>query len=75
MKEEPKRFSTVKRAQKKANAARLASRKVMAFHRKHIVPGAGVRIGPASRAVMVLLGAIYYDGKPQFGALAATAQY
>ncbi len=65
----------MKSAAKKRNSSRLASRKIMAFYRKHVGPTAGVRIGPASRAVMFLLGADYYDGKPQFGALAAMAKH
>lgn len=47
----------------------------MRFYRKHIGPGAGVRIGDASRAVMEFLGARFYDGHPRFGALKAMAEH
>lgn len=65
----------MKRTRKQANSARLASRKILAFHRKHIGPTQGIKIGDASKAVMALLGVKDRTGNLKLGALSAIASH
>ena len=65
----------MKRAQKSANSARLASRKIMAFHRLHIGPTPGVKISDAARAILALLKVERLRGNLKLTALAAIARY
>lgn len=61
---------------KKANASRLASRKLMAFHRRHIGSTQGMKRGDVARAILALLKIDHTGGGSlKLSALAAIAQH
>ena len=65
----------MKRAQKKGHASRLASRKIMAFHRLHIGSTPGVKISDAARAILAFLKVERLRGNLKLTALAAIARH
>ena len=65
----------MKRAQKKGHASRLASRKIMAFHRLHIGSTQGVKISDAARAILAFLKVERLRGNLKLTALAAMAKH
>ena len=65
----------MKSARKKGNASRLASRKILAFHRKHVGSAHGVQVTAAARAILALLKVEHVRGNLKLAALAAIAQH
>jgi 5-methylcytosine-specific restriction endonuclease McrA len=65
----------VKSAAKKRNASRLASRKILAFHRLHRNPAPGVKINDACRAILGLLKGEHPRGNLKLAALAEIAKH